>query len=333
MPMAQKVLSRLWSIILAGGNGERLQPTIWEWLGEARPKQYCVFTGTRSMLEHTWDRADRVTEPDQKVTVVAKAHWPLAVTQYAGREGHLVVQPANRDTAAGVFLPVTYVRAWHPGATVVIYPSDHFVYPEEPFLDAVRHALSALETLGDRVILLGVRPDDVEMDYGWVQLGEVLQSRDGHGIHAVAGFTEKPDALKAREAFHAGSLWNTFVMVTRLETLWQLGWRCLPTMMPLFDQLEPVVGTEGEQPVLDSLYRVMPCLNFSTELLQRVPSHVAVLELQGVHWSDWGRAERIATSLNLIGKEPAFATRSIMRNRMIARLTQGAPVSVEPHGT
>ncbi len=327
--MAQRVLSPLWSIVLAGGNGERLQPTIWEWLGQARPKQYCVFTGTRSMLEHTLDRADRLSMPDQKVTVVAKDHWPHAASQVAGRQGQVVVQPANRDTAAGVFLPVSYVRAWHPDATVVIYPSDHFIYPEEAFLDVVRRAVSALEMIGDRLILLGARPDGIETEYGWLELGEALHTMEGHGLRAVSGFIEKPGLARARAAFKTGALWNTFVIVTRLETLWQLGWRCLPTMMQLFDRFEASIGTDAEQAVLESIYQAMPFRNFSADLLQRVPSRMAVLELQGVHWSDWGRAERITTSLDQIGKQPAFAKRSIERGRMIARLTEEAPAVVQ----
>jgi mannose-1-phosphate guanylyltransferase len=42
----------LWSLVLAGGSGERLKPMIQKWLGRDRPKQYCVFVGTRSMFEH-----------------------------------------------------------------------------------------------------------------------------------------------------------------------------------------------------------------------------------------------------------------------------------------
>ncbi len=40
----------LWSIVLAGGEGERLRPFVERWLGRHRPKQYCAFVGTRSML-------------------------------------------------------------------------------------------------------------------------------------------------------------------------------------------------------------------------------------------------------------------------------------------
>ena len=66
------------------------------------------------------------------------------MTQLDGRRvGTVLFQPANRDTGAGVFLPLTYVRARDPLATVIIYPSDHFVYPEERFLDTVRDAVIA----------------------------------------------------------------------------------------------------------------------------------------------------------------------------------------------
>ena len=44
-------LPYLWSIVLAGGEGKRLAPMVKQWLGEERPKQYCTFTGTRSMLQ------------------------------------------------------------------------------------------------------------------------------------------------------------------------------------------------------------------------------------------------------------------------------------------
>src|SRR5512146_1246687 len=90
---------RLWSIILAGGEGERLRPFIQKWLGRHTPKQYCAFVGRRSMLQHTIDRADRIAKPDQKTTVIARSHEPDARRQFDQRQcGIIIKQPANRDT-------------------------------------------------------------------------------------------------------------------------------------------------------------------------------------------------------------------------------------------
>src|SRR5687768_3714911 len=132
---------RLWSIVLAGGEGERLKPFVQRWLGRHQPKQYCTFIGTRSMFQHTLDRADRITAPEHKVTVIGRTHQREAQAQFSpGEGGKLIIQPANRDTAAGIYLALTYVRSQDPQAMVVLYPSDHFVYPEGRFVEVVRGA-------------------------------------------------------------------------------------------------------------------------------------------------------------------------------------------------
>lgn len=62
---------RVWSVILAGGEGERVRPLIERWLGRHKPKQYCTFVGSRSMFQHTVDRATRLTPSKRTVDVVA----------------------------------------------------------------------------------------------------------------------------------------------------------------------------------------------------------------------------------------------------------------------
>jgi hypothetical protein len=57
----------LWSIVLAGGDGARTKEFIRHWLGYEKPKQYCVFVGSRSMFQHTLDRAVRLTPEELRV--------------------------------------------------------------------------------------------------------------------------------------------------------------------------------------------------------------------------------------------------------------------------
>lgn len=59
-----------WAVVLAGGEGTRLQSFVRHVLGHARPKQFCRIVGSRSMLRHTWDRAARVVDPGRIVTIV-----------------------------------------------------------------------------------------------------------------------------------------------------------------------------------------------------------------------------------------------------------------------
>lgn len=298
---------QVWSIILAGGEGTRLTPMVKKWLGQALPKQYCAFVGTRSMFQHTLDRAQQVSFPDHTVTVIARSHGEYALPQFGHRaSGIVLIQPENRDTAAGIFLPLTYIRTRSPHAIVSIYPSDHFIYPEAPFVDAVHQATWTVQRFPDRLVLLGIAPDHTELQYGWIQPAEELEHVAGYSVRAVESFLEKPTRTEALAAQNSGALWNTFVMVVKASTLWELGWRCVPEIMPLFDKLSRAIGTSQEGHILDMIYQQMPKRNFSFDLLQKIPNRIAVIEVKGVLWSDWGHPERVVSTLRKIGKVPRF---------------------------
>ena len=117
---------------------------------------------------------------------------------------------------------------------------------------------------------------------------------------------EKPTAAQADDALSKGAMWNTLVMAAKLDSLWQLGWQCCPELMLRFERLSQAIGTPEETRVLEDLYQEMPAKNFSSDLLERVPEHAAVIELSGVLWSDWGKPERITETLRRIGRPPAF---------------------------
>jgi hypothetical protein len=195
------------------------------------------------MLEHTLARADQVSGAARKVTVIGSSHLRFAGTQVdRSKAGTVVMQPRNCDTAPGIFLPLTYVRALDPAATVAIFPSDHFVYPENRFIEHANAAVAAARELGDRVILLGVAPDAAELDYGWVEPGYRIPEVSGGRVRAVREFIEKPPAGVAKRALKRGALWNTFVMAAPVETLWQMGRDCFPAMMTLFEALSDAIG-------------------------------------------------------------------------------------------
>ena len=296
----------LWSVILAGGEGERLKPMVQRWLGRHKPKQYCTFIGTRSMLEHTLDRADQITAPERKVTIIAKTHREDAWPQLDGRNaGKVILQPANRGTAPGIFLALAVIRSHDPEATVVLFPSDHFVYPEDRFTELVRNAVETAKQMKHWLILLGVHPAYPDPEYGWIYPGAHVAKVNGHYIRAVESFLEKPASHKCQDAMTAGALWNTLVVAGKVETFWTLGKRYFPEMMALFGTYGQSIETLPDC-VLEALYELIPVGDFSSGLLERVPEQMAVMELNGVLWCDWGKPARIVETLSRIGRQPAF---------------------------
>ncbi len=306
--MSKSQSHALWSIILASGDGGGTRPFIEQWLGYAKPKQYCTFVGNRSMLQHTLDRADRLGTPHQKITVVTQDHQVYASEALMRqRTGQVILEPDYCGTGAGTFLPLTYVRAWDPNATVVIFPSDHFVFPEERFLETVRRAISGSRILQDRILLLGVRPTHLAPDYTWVNVGGILGWCGGSCVRQVDSFMDKRGDVDLLKAMAKGALWHTSVIVAKIETIWKLGWQYLPVIMERFERLGRTIGSTYEGRTLRQLYGTMPTLNFCTELLQRVPERLGIIEIEDVLWSDWERPDRIREILDILGKEPRFA--------------------------
>lgn len=297
-----------WSIVLAGGEGERLRWLTERWLGVRLPKQYCTFVGHRSMLQHTLDRAVQLTGTERTLVVVAKQHAP-AIWEHLPQAywSQTILQPRNCGTAPGILLPLSHIRVKDPGAVVVILPSDHFVFPEAAFVTAVERVARAAHRLPDKLVLLGARAEGPETQYGWIQPGITVDRVEGHPVRTVTSFREKPDLLEAQRLLAAGGLWNTMVMAVRVNTLWDLASGCLPEMVSAFEGLAPHHGTWQQLQVLDRIYQSLPSADFSTHLVQRVPASAVVVELRDASWSDWGTAERIVDTLRRIGKRPWFA--------------------------
>lgn len=293
----------LWSIILAGGEGERTRPFIERWLGHPKPKQYCAFSGDRSLFQHTVDRADALGPANLRLSVVARHHVEEASRQLRGRpEGLVLVQPANRGTAIGTLYALARIRASTSSGLVVVYPSDHFAFPEGGFLRAVEQAVAAAREHPGKLALLGARPEGPEPDYGWIRPGP------GDGpLRAVTSFEEKPPREACDALLAEGALWNTMVFAGSIEAFWAVASRALPDETALFSLYWDAVETPWEGEVLERLYEQLPSRDLSKDVLQVVPRRLLVLPLEGVVWSDWGRPERIALSLRRVGAEPAFS--------------------------
>jgi mannose-1-phosphate guanylyltransferase len=300
---------RLWSVVLAGGEGERTRPFIESWLGYHKPKQYCVFSGERSLFQSTVDRADALGSPGRRVTVVARHHVDEARAQLQARgAGILIPQPSNRGTAAGILLALTRIQAADRDAIVVVYPSDHFVYPEGAFLSTVARAVAAVVERPERLVLLGVVPDGPEPDYGWALPGAPVETGTGSALREVAAFLEKPSRDESQALMARGALWNSMVLAGTIGTFWGAAARTVPELVSLFTSYREFAGTSRGPDVLERIYQRMPSRDFSKHVLERARDVLAVLPMTGVLWSDWGRPERIARTLKAIGAEPAFST-------------------------
>jgi len=277
-----------WIVVLAGGEGTRLQSLTRALYGSDLPKQFAVLVGDRSLLQLTIERAEQLTIRERILVVVSAHREALARAQLAPYRGvELVVQPRALDTGPGMLLPLARILARDPHANVAFLPSDHYLADTRPLLDALRAPAA------DRVTLIGVAPTAPEVEYGWIVPGRRLGRTRAH---AVSRFVEKPDAPVAESLFANGALWNTFIQSGTLATYWDLARRHLPAHAATFERYAAAVGTAREAHVLDGIYADLRPANFSHDLLAHAAA-LAVTPLLGTGWSDWGSPRRVFESL------------------------------------
>ena len=71
-----------------------------------------------------------------------------------------------------------------------------------------------------------------------------------------------------------------------------------------FGPIAEALGTPNEQAAVETVYRTLSPINFSTGVLEVLPFEhrraLLVLPVRGVTWSDWGTAERLSGTLRAL---------------------------------
>ena len=296
------VKNHLWGIILAGGSGKRLLEFTKQLYGYPRPKQYCVITGARSMLEHTLDRARLLISPDRLLTVILRSH-----RKYVEEINHdqpseaFVVQPECRDTGPGLLLPLLKIHHLDPKSVVVVLPSDHFILEDRSFMKCVKQATEFVESYPESLVLIGVKPHRSEVEYGWIERGKEIITYRGDIFSPVHRFWEKPSHEMAEVLRSKGCIWNTFVLVGQTSAFLKHIQKHMPEVFTTLKPIQEAFNSSREEEVIESAYLSIPSVNFSRSVLEHVSKYLYVLEASGIYWSDWGNEDRIRLDIEQFG--------------------------------
>ena len=182
-------ISNTWALVLAAGDGKRLESLVMAFGGPAVPKQYCALRPGPSLLHDALMRARTVTTLQRICVVVAEKHrcWWTPELRLLPRD-NVLVQPENLGTGVGILLPVLHILERDPCARIVILPSDHHVRSESTLVRSLRAALDNIALNGERTLLLGVTPEAPDPGLGYIVPGA---AEDDVAL-PVRQFLEKP---------------------------------------------------------------------------------------------------------------------------------------------
>lgn len=295
------------AVILAGGDGTRLRSLTEAISGDERPKQFCRILNQETLFDKTRQRAALKIKPENTFFSLTAKHenfYRPILSDTA--KNQLIVQPENKGTAPAILYSLLKLAKIAPDATIAFFPSDHYFTNDAAFMNNVETAFRAVDTNPDSIVLLGIEPDAAETSYGWI---EPVESIFGNPLKAVSGvkrFWEKPSLESAQNLLAKGCLWNSFVMVGKVETFLNVIKKHLPELYRMFEAMSCTFGTSAETAAMRSLYACIQDVNFSSEVLEKASRELFVLRVGDVGWSDWGEPQRVLGTLEKLGIEPQW---------------------------
>jgi mannose-1-phosphate guanylyltransferase len=280
-----------WALILAGGDGARLQDLTRSIAGDVRPKQFCRLFGGKTLLRQTCDRIHPLFRHDQKLFVVTRAHERFYSDELnASDNTRVLVQPQSRGTGLAITAGILRILKYQPDAIVALFPSDHYYSNEGAFRLAIKRALGFAGTYSESIILLGAEAHNSEVEYGWIEPGQVIEDLPAAQLLRVNRFWEKPSLSQAETLLDAKCLWNTFVMIGTGRAFLDL----------LNSQIPDVVRHVSDKLAigdLEAAYRGVRTVDFSREVLGQRPDRLLVLRDATSGWADLGSSARVIDTL------------------------------------
>src|SRR3990167_1419256 len=266
------------AIVLAGGGGTRL----WPLSQEEFPKQFLCFGSQRSLLQNTVLRLARASCIDSIIVATNAQHLHLVEEQLQDidAKAEIFLEPRRRNTAPAIGLVIQYMQEKglaKPDEFVLVVPSDHFMEPEEVFVNV----LSQLEKtdLSKKIVTFGIRPTKAETGYGYIEMGRGFST---HTFH-VKRFIEKPPLNRAEQYVkNPHFFWNSGVFLFSIDAFWQQLKLC---SFELFCHFQS--GFEQAR----AHFELMPNLSIDYAIMEKTKE--ALLCPLAITWSDVGSWDSI----------------------------------------
>ncbi|GAA0724072.1 mannose-1-phosphate guanylyltransferase/mannose-6-phosphate isomerase [Dokdonella soli] len=300
-------------VILSGGAGTRLWPVS----RSAYPKPFMRMGDGESLLKKTLDRALRLADGGQVLTVTGRDYYFLTRDEYAQHAGAdldklpFLLEPAGRNTAPAVVLAALHARE-HVGADAVllILPADHLIRDLDAFAADAQRA-KALANDG-WLVTFGIRPTHPETGFGYIRMGDAIANRapaalplppSGHlpplrggreaeGDHSmgrqVGAFVEKPSHEVAESYVASGDyVWNSGMFCFRADTLLEVAAKVCPDVLKAAEACHAhAINHESPVEFAREAFLAQPDISIDYAIMERAPK-VAVVPAT-FDWSDIG---------------------------------------------
>jgi len=272
-----------YAIIMSGGRGKRFWPLSQVGL----PKQFLTFAGDGSLFSQTFNNLRQIMPASHIFTVTRQSYRSIILEQVKEfLPENVIVEPIQNNTGPCIALGISYILHKSQDAVVVILPADHYFDDKDGFIRAVQSA-SLYAQQKPEIVTFGVKPDFPHTGYGYLQVGEIIDTIDGFGIHRGAGFIEKPNLETAKMLVQKEDYyWNSGIFCAQADIILGAFRQYLPAIYKNIRDFQPHIGTPEEQHKLFEAYERMPRISFDYGVMEYTDC-MAVMPID-VGWNDVG---------------------------------------------
>jgi mannose-1-phosphate guanylyltransferase len=289
-----------YSVILAGGRGERL----WPLSRRKYPKQFLKILNKKSLFQLTLERVSKI---DGKIIIVSpKEQIPILKNQIKScklpskKTIKILEEPLSQNTSPAIILASSYIYNKAPDSIMAIFPSDHLIKDIGFFKKTIGIAVKFLQENGS-LITFGIKPLYPSSEYGYIKKGGRIQN----SIFKVKTFIEKPKQEKAISFFKRGNYyWNSGIFIWKTKRIVEEYRKILPKdyqimmkIMKYFKSGIPVCRQAGSTIVhfsngINSLYRKLTSISVDYAIMEKT-KNIVIIEAN-FDWDDIGSLSSLA---------------------------------------
>jgi mannose-1-phosphate guanylyltransferase len=279
----------MFAVLMAGGVGTRF----WPMSRKACPKQLLSFSGTKSMLQKTYDRIKPLAA-DQNILVITSEDLKKAVEKQLPQvpKENIIGEPEGKNTAPCIGLAATIIEEkTSENEVMVILPADHLVSNVANFRKTIRAGV-AYAKKSNSLVTLGIQPTYPETGYGYIQVDDKIATKEAKEIFKVKTFAEKPNFETAERFIKSGDFfWNSGMFIWSVKAIKKEIDEHLPELGANLKLVGQYVGKSKFQKALSDMYSRTKSVSIDYGIME-VASNVYVIN-SDFQWNDLGSWEAV----------------------------------------
>jgi mannose-1-phosphate guanylyltransferase len=279
----------MFAVLLAGGVGTRF----WPMSRKAFPKQLLSFSGTKSMLQKTYDRIKTLIA-DENILVITSMELKKAIENQLPMlpKENIIGEPEGKNTAPCIGLAAMMIeKKTSENEIMIILPADHLVSNVGNFRKTIKDGVSFAKK-NDCLITLGVQPTYPEIGYGYIQVDEKISSKQQKEVYKVRTFAEKPNFETAERFMKSGDfLWNSGMFIWSVKAIMREIDEHLPELSADLKLIGKYVGKTSFRKFLAEMYSRTKSVSIDYGIME-VARNVYVIK-SDFQWNDIGSWEAV----------------------------------------